>query len=189
MAGRKTTRKLVWRVGAAVICAIVVGGLAGFAQQYLFPSDGGPTRVAQTKDETDGAVAQKTIDIAFTGDIESNLPWRFAPEQKKMTVALGENRMAFYSAENVSDETITGQAAYSVSPIEAGMYVNKLACFCFNEQRLEPGQQTDMPISFFVDPAIADDPAMRDVKTITLSFTFYRAKTTVKADGQEKSGG
>ncbi len=88
-------------------------------------------------------------------------------------MTVGEERLAFYRATNTSDRPIIGQASYNVSPDKAGIYFNKVACFCFTEQRLEPGQTVEMPVSFFVDPSIATDRATRDVNTITLSYTFF----------------
>ena len=90
--------------------------------------------------------------------------------------------MAFYEAYNPTDRVITGTATYNVSPSKAGIYFSKIDCFCFTEQVLEPGQRVDMPVSFFVDPEILIDPEMDDVKTITLSYTFFKASETTRAN-------
>jgi cytochrome c oxidase assembly protein subunit 11 len=136
-----------------------------------------------------GAVAQGMIKVSFDGTSDPEMNWEFAPEQASMTVPLGENRLAFYAARNMSDKAVTGEAAYSVTPVEAGRYVNKLACFCFDAQRLAPGQYVNMPISFFVDPAIADDPALRDLSDIKLSFAFYAVKTATQAEDRSGENG
>lgn len=123
--------------------------------------------------QDDAAIGTGKIKISFDGTSDPSMEWDFAPNQAAMIVPLGENRLAFYAARNRSDRVVTGEAAYRVTPVEAGRYVSKLACFCFDSQRLEPGENVDMPISFFVDPAITEDPALRGLTEIKLSFAFY----------------
>jgi cytochrome c oxidase assembly protein subunit 11 len=120
------------------------------------------------------AAASRVITIRFTAEIESDLPWRFQPRQREMTVRVGEQHLAFYAAESRSREETVGTAVFNVAPFKAGQYFNKIACFCFEEQSLGPGQSADMPVSFFVDPRILEDRNLDDVDTITLSYTFYR---------------
>jgi cytochrome c oxidase assembly protein subunit 11 len=120
-------------------------------------------------------VVDRTITVRFNADVNNKLPWSFRPEQRSITLKLGETGLAAYRAENRSDAATVGTASYNVTPEKAGQYFNKIECFCFTEQVLQPGQGVDMPVAFFVDPAMADDPAMEDVTTITLSYTFFRA--------------
>ena len=101
------------------------------------------------------------------------MPWKFRPKQREMTVRIGENAIAFYEAMNTSDRPVAGTASYNVAPDAAGGYFSKIACFCFTEQVLQPGERIEMPVSFFVDPAIVTDPEGQFVKEITLSYTFY----------------
>ncbi|SMH58845.1 cytochrome c oxidase assembly protein [Azospirillum agricola] len=126
------------------------------------------------------AAAATTLDrkitVRFNADTNTALPWSFRPEQKDMVLKLGETGLAAYRAENRADKPTVGTAVYNVTPDKAGRYFNKLECFCFTEQVLQPGQAVDMPVAFFVDPAMNDDPNMADVTTITLSYTFFRAK-------------
>jgi len=126
------------------------------------------------------AAAAKTVDrkvtIRFNADTNMALPWSFRPERKDMVLKLGETGLAAYRAENKSDKPTVGTAVYNVTPDKVGQYFNKIECFCFTEQVLQPGQSVDMPVAFFVDPAMNDDPNMWDVTTITLSYTFFRAK-------------
>lgn len=131
-----------------------------------------------TKQGTLGAVKpiDREITITFNADIDQNLPWEFRPLQKSMKVRIGEQSLAFYEAKNLSDQPITGHAVYNVTPFKSGPYFVKIACFCFQEQRLEPGQHVNMPISFYIDPAIADDKNLAELKTITLSYTFFQLK-------------
>lgn len=116
-----------------------------------------------------------TVTVRFSGTVQSQLPWRFAPETPTMTLQVGENGLMAFRATNLSSQPMVGTATFNVTPEKAAPYFAKTECFCFTEQRLEPGQSVDMPVAFFVDPAIADNPATRDVRAITLSYTFFRA--------------
>ena len=131
---------------------------------------GGTTQVA---DALPDEPLTRTIKVRFNADVDPALPWSFRPVEREVEVRIGEQRLAFYRAINEADRPIVGQAVYNVTPFKAGPYFSKIACFCFDEQRLEPGQEVDMPVSFFVDPAILDDPNTRDLTAITLSYTFF----------------
>lgn len=126
------------------------------------------------------AISEKTVDreitVQFVANTQKNLPWRFIPLQNQIKVKIGENALAFYRAENLSSKPIVGMATYNVSPDKAGIYFNKIACFCFEEQLLEPKQAMDMPVQFFVDPQFAQDPDLDGLNTITLSYTFFQFK-------------
>jgi len=134
---------------------------------------GGTTQVAAAPS---ARMTDRVMKIRFDASV-SGVPWNFQPEQREITVRVGENAMAFYRAENLSPTPVTGTAAFNVTPLKAGLYFDKIDCFCFSEQRLEPGQVVDMPVSFYVDPAIMDDRNLDDVKTITLSYTFFPMPT------------
>ena len=123
-----------------------------------------------------GAVAGQ-VSVRFDSNVHPGLPWRFEPEQLTVNVAPGAQTKIFYRAENLSARTITGQAAYNVSPDQVGKYFKKIQCFCFTEQTLKGGQTVDMPVVFFVDPKIMDDPDTKDIHQITLSYTFYPVET------------
>jgi cytochrome c oxidase assembly protein subunit 11 len=131
---------------------------------------GGTTQVAS--DVVPGAVEQ-TINVRFDASIGDDLPWQFQPVQRQIEIPIGEETLAFYRAANVADRPIVGSSTFNVTPHKAGPYFSKIECFCFIEQVLQPGQTVEMPVSFFVDPAILDDPNTRDLKTITLSYTFF----------------
>ena len=103
------------------------------------------------------------------------LPWRFNPEIPRLTLPLGDQRLAFFDAKNLGDAPITGVALYNVTPETVGRYFHKTQCFCFDSQTLQPGEAMQFPVAFWVDPAIAKDPETRDVRTITLSYTFFRS--------------
>ena len=116
----------------------------------------------------------RTITVRFNADVNSGMPWKFAPVQRDITLRLGEEAVAFYVARNPTDRPVTGISTYNVTPDKAGRFFHKTACFCFNEQTLTPGQEMSFPLSFWVDPAILDDPDTRDLRTITISYTFFR---------------
>lgn len=131
---------------------------------------GGATRVAATAPGATG----RPVTVRFDASVAKDLPWRFVPAQREIHTHLGEQVLAVYTATNTGATPLVGTATFNVTPDKAGRYFNKIACFCFSEQRLEPGQSVDMPVTFFVDPALADDPYASEVVTITLSYTFFR---------------
>lgn len=132
---------------------------------------GGTTQRAETN--ATRPVLDREITVRFDGTVGANLPWRFKPEQISQTLKIGETALAFYAAENVSGRPVTGRATFNVSPAKAGIYFQKIECFCFTEQLLTPGQRVSMPVTYFIDPALADDPNLVEVETITLSYTFF----------------
>ncbi len=163
---------------ALTLAGVVVGMIGlSFASVPLYrlfcqvTGFGGTTQVAESAPQE---VSDRVIAVRFNADVNGKLPWRFGPLQREVKVQVGENRLAFYQAKNTSEKPVTGTATFNVTPLKAGQYFSKVACFCFTEQRLEPGQEIDMPVSFFVDPAMLEDPEMDDVNTITLSYTFFR---------------
>jgi cytochrome c oxidase assembly protein subunit 11 len=133
---------------------------------------GGTTQVAEAAPAQAGS---RKVTIRFNADVNRDLPWSFVPVQREMVLAVGETGLAFYRATNHSAQAVTGTATFNVTPMKAGPYFDKIACFCFSEQTLGPGQSVDMPVSFFIDPQMVDDADMGDVATITLSYTFFRA--------------
>ena len=139
---------------------------------------GGTSQVAVA---APGAVSERMMTIQFDAGTERGMPWKFKPAQRQVTVRIGEETLAFYRASNPLDRPVMGSATYNVTPHKAGPYFSKIDCFCFTEQLLEPGQSVEMPVSFFVDPDILNDPGLDDVRTITLSYTFFE-KPIVKDD-------
>ncbi|WBY17772.1 cytochrome c oxidase assembly protein [Erythrobacteraceae bacterium WH01K] len=141
---------------------------------------GGTTQVAS---EADAAIAErlaasagaKPISIRFDASTARDVPWVFQPAQATDTVQIGVRDMAFYTAKNTSSVPITGTATFNVEPEQAGKYFNKIQCFCFTEQTLQPGQEVRMPVLYYVDPAILEDENAKGVEQITLSYTFHKA--------------
>jgi cytochrome c oxidase assembly protein subunit 11 len=160
--------------------ALAVCGMVGvsFAAVPLYRLFCAVTGYAGTPNITTAAApgaTQHSITVRFDAETNANLPWRFAPVQPQVTLPLGEEQIAFYRARNEATQPVTGIAVYNVTPDKVGKYFHKTACFCFNEQTLQPGQSMQFPVSFWVDPAIATDPGTAEVRTITLSYTFYRS--------------
>src|SRR5277367_1296489 len=133
---------------------------------------GGTTRRAASSGDV---VLDRMVEVRFSTAVEPGMPWRFVPLQRAMQVHLGEKAMAYFQAENLSKEALTGHATFNVTPEKTGPYFVKIQCFCFNEERLEPGATAQMPVEFFVDPKLADDRNNDDITTITLSYTFFRS--------------
>jgi len=123
-----------------------------------------------------GAVAGQ-IAVRFDANVDPKLAWRFEPEQERVSIRPGAKTQIFYSATNLTARPTTGQAVFNVSPAQAGKYFSKIACFCFSEQTLKPGEHVRMPVVFFVDPKLKTDPDTRDIDEITLSYTFYPVET------------
>ena len=163
-----------------VVLTGIVAGMIGlsFASVPLYrlfcqvTGYGGTTQVAEA---APGTVSERVIKVRFNADTGPGLPWTFKPVQREIALKVGESGLAYYRARNLADVAVTGTSTFNVTPLKAGRYFSKVQCFCFDEQRLEAGQELDMAVSFFVDPAILSDRNLDDVKTITLSYTFFRA--------------
>lgn len=121
-------------------------------------------------------VRERVLKVTFNADVHAGLQWNFRPQQSEIYVVPGETALAFYKAKNPTDKPIIGISTYNVVPFEAGQYFNKIQCFCFEEQWLNPQEEVDMPVFFYIDPEFAEDPKMAKVDSITLSYTFFEAK-------------
>ena len=167
----------------ALVMGAIVVAMAGlsFAAVPLYrvfcqvTGYGGTTQRAET---APAEIGQRVVTVRFNADVASlDLPWEFkTPDEQKVQVHVGEDKLIYFHAKNTGSQPTVGVATFNVTPFKAGPYFKKIACFCFNEQTLGPGESVDMGVSFFVDPAIDKDPNLRDVTTITLSYTFFRAK-------------
>jgi cytochrome c oxidase assembly protein subunit 11 len=158
------------------LVAVAMLGLA-FASVPLYRLFCQVTGFAGTTQRADLATAPgavgSTISIRFDGNTVPSMPWSFRPERPTEKVTIGARDMAFFVAKNLSDKPVTGRATFNVTPENAGSYFTKIQCFCFTEQTLKPGEEVRMPVVFFVDPKILDDPDARQISEITLSYTFY----------------
>ncbi|QTL01764.1 cytochrome c oxidase assembly protein [Aquabacter sp. L1I39] len=166
-------------VAAACVGFVAAMGAAAYASVPLYTmfcsltGFGGATRVGTAAPET---VIDRSMKIRFDANVAPGLPWEFKPEQREVEVKVGETKMVYYLAANQAGAPTYGNATYNVTPAQAGFYFVKMQCFCFNEQVLEGKEKVDMPVVFFIDPAIEQDEDLKSVKTITLSYTFFPAK-------------
>lgn len=140
--------------------------------------DGTPNMAG--KDKYDPAlvkpvVGARKVKITFDSSLSDTMKWKFTPQTKEITLIPGETALAFYTAENPTDEDIVGISTYSVVPAKAAQYFNKIQCFCFEEQKLAAKEEVDMPVFFYIDPEFAFDPRMKDVTNIALHYTFFRS--------------
>ncbi len=179
---------------AAVLATVVVGmvGLA-FASVPLYrmfcqvTGYGGTPALAKT-DRVPLVASDRFVTVRFDSNVHPGLAWQFRPVQTSIRVHPGEQQLAFFEATNFSVEPILGRATFNVVPHKAGPFFVKIDCFCFNEQQLAPGQTVSMPVTFYVDPEMYNDVNTEDVETITLSYTFFRARDDRKAPPAEAAG-
>jgi cytochrome c oxidase assembly protein subunit 11 len=163
-------------VGLAAVCGVMVGGSFAAVPFYSWfcrvTGYGGTTSLAEGTVRPE--VVDRMVTVRFDANAAPDMPWKFKPKQREMKLRLGETGLAFFEAYNPTDEVIAGQAGYNVVPFEVGSYFDKIACFCFTMQVLQPHERIDMPVSFYVDPAMLDDLETRGVHEITLSYTMFR---------------
>lgn len=165
-------RTLAQTVGVVVLMGSLAWASVPFYNWFCKVTGfGGITNTAEAGSEV---ILDQTITVRFDASLDAQMPWTFKPMQREMTLRIGETGLAFYEAHNPLDVPVAGQAAYNVTPYEAGVFFDKIECFCFTEQVLQPGETVMMPVSFFVDPAIVDDREGQYVHTITLGYTFYQ---------------
>ena len=168
-------------IGLAAVLFGTVAGMVGMAYASVplyrlfcqVTGYGGTTQVAAAP--TAPTASDRIITIRFDANVARDLPWRFEPAVRSMDVRVGEQALAFYKAKNLSNTPVSGNATFNVTPHQAGPFFAKVDCFCFSEQTLPPGEDVDMPVSFFVDPALLKDAAGKDLSEITLSYTFFLA--------------
>ena len=161
-----------------VAVVLTMGALAWAAVPFYnwFCKVTGFAGTTQVATEAPDRVLEDVVRVRFDANVDKDMGWTFRPMEKRMDVPIGGNAMAFYEAVNNTDETIAGTASYNVAPDVAGYYFSKIQCFCFTEQTLKPGERVEMPINFYVDPDLLDDPDADWVRDITLSYTFHRTE-------------
>ncbi len=176
------------RVGFAL--ALGVAGMVGlsYASVPLYQlfcqvtGYGGTPKIGEPVAEATGDAIGHIITVTLDANVNPDLDWDFKPGVHNIDVALGEETLAIYSARNMGDTAVTGTAVFNVAPYKAAQYVSKIDCFCFSEQRLNPGEEVPMPVSFYIDPEILDDPDTAYLENIILSYTFYPSRTAAETD-------
>jgi cytochrome c oxidase assembly protein subunit 11 len=164
-------RTLVQLVGVVVTMGALSFAAVPFYDWFCRVTGfGGTTSVA---DSGSDVVLDRTIKVRFDASLELGMPWEFRPAVPSMEIRIGENGLAFYEAHNPTNRPVAGTASFNVYPYAAGGYFTKVECFCFQEQVLQPGETVQMPVSFFVDPAMVEDVEGRFVNEIVLSYTFH----------------
>lgn len=163
----------------AIVLSLLVVGMVGMSYAAVplyqifcqITGYGGTTQGAVADEAT--VIIDRQIKVRFMANVNRDMPWDFAPVQTAQNLKVGERALAFYEATNTTNEEITGTATFNVSPHKAGLYFNKIDCFCFTEQTLKPGERVDMPVTYYIDPDIMDDPNLDDVNEVVLSYTFF----------------
>lgn len=176
-------RTAIWLAGIAV--GMVGMAYAAVPLYRIFCQVTGYGGTPQVAAQASDRILERTIDVRLDANVSRSLPWEFAPKSRVVRVRLGDTALVHYEARNTAQRATKGTATFNVTPDSAGAYFNKIACFCFTEQELAPGQAVDMPVTFFVDPAILDDPDASKLSQITLSYTFY----PIEAPHAEADGG
>lgn len=169
---KRQNRSLAYSL-VAIVAGMVMLSFAAIPLYRIFCQVTGFGGTTQRGEILAPEILDRTITISFDANTDSNLPWQFKPMQHSQTVRIGEHTLTAYRAENLSNKPVTGMATFNVTPFEAGPYFHKIACFCFEQQTLQPGEVANMPVSYFIDPKIVDDPNLNGVKHITLSYTFF----------------
>ncbi|MEX2295949.1 MAG: cytochrome c oxidase assembly protein [Dongiaceae bacterium] len=168
---RRNGRTAIWLAGVLVA---MIGLTAASVPLYrLFCQVTGFGGTTQRADAAPGAFGSETVTVRFNADSMQQLGWEFQPVERAVALRVGEPALAYYRAHNLTARNSTGTATFNVTPLDAGQYFVKVDCFCFTEQMLAPGETVDMPVQFYVDPAILDDPDFNQLRTITLSYTFF----------------
>jgi cytochrome c oxidase assembly protein subunit 11 len=173
----RTTRDIAVAAALVGVFAVMLGAAYAAVPLYklICQATGINGTTQRVTGNTAGKVLDRTITIHFDANTGGGLAWQFKPDAESVTVHVGETAMAFFNATNTSSRAITGSATYNVTPEIAGLYFNKIQCFCFNQQTLKAGERAEMPVVFYVDPAIMREHGADGIRDITLSYTFFEA--------------
>lgn len=180
-------------VGIAVGCLTFFAAMIGAAYAsvplyQMFCQATGYGGTTQRVDQYSDTVLDRDITVRFDANVSGGLPWTFTPDQRDVTMKIGETTQIGYTATNPFSTPTAGKATFNVTPELAGAYFNKVECFCFTDTSLKPGETLDMPVVFFVDPAIVDDPDLKNIRTITLSYTFFPLPSGAPLAANEPAG-
>ncbi|TCT37320.1 cytochrome c oxidase assembly protein [Martelella mediterranea] len=175
------------------MCLFFVVGMTGMSfaavpLYRIFCQVTGYNGTISRTEQFSNTILDKKIKVTFDANTAPGLDWAFKADQPSVSPRIGETVQVSFTATNTSDEPVTGQAIFNVTPLQAGAYFNKVECFCFTETELQPGETLDMPVVFFVDPAIIEAEETKDIRVLTLSYTFFEHERPVAARVSEESG-
>jgi cytochrome c oxidase assembly protein subunit 11 len=187
---RKRRRR---KTATVLLSLVIVAGMVGLSYASvplyrLFCQATGYQGATRTALRAPAVASAATITVRLDANVNNSLPWSFAPETPEVKLAPGESVTAVFRVKNLSARPTVGSATFNVTPFDSGQYFNKIQCFCFTEHALKPGESAELPVTFFVDPKIRDNPDTADIGTITLSYTFFRAEGEGAAGPRVKPG-
>ncbi|XP_076398040.1 cytochrome c oxidase copper chaperone COX11 [Megachile rotundata] len=179
---RIRSSRFYWSGGGILILGLTYAAVPLYRVFCQSTSYGGTVSLNHdnTKVSTMKPIKDRVLTIKFNADTAATMQWNFKPQQNSIKVLPGETALAFYTATNPLDTPVTGVSTYNVVPYEVGQYFNKIQCFCFEEQQLNPHEEVDMPVFFYIDPDFVEDPRMENINEIVLSYTFFEAKDGIK---------
>ncbi len=188
--GTETTRLKSRNRRVGILLGAGVAGMLGLAYASVplyqlfcqITGYGGTPKIGVVVEKPTGEAADRLMTVTLDANVNKKLNWKFAPQIREFQVPLGEQTLALYTARNVGENAVTGTATFNVTPFKAAEYVTKIDCFCFTEQRLEAGQEVPMPVSFYIDPDIMNDPNTKDLENIVLSYTFFPSRETASVE-------
>ncbi|PLX43370.1 MAG: cytochrome c oxidase assembly protein [Hyphomicrobiales bacterium] len=182
----KRRRIMIPIIALSVVCGMLGLTYASVPLYRIFCQVTGYGGTTQAAESASDVILDRKVTVEFDANTAKGIGWKFKPSQHSIKLRLGEEKLAFFTARNLTDKAITGTAVFNVTPQSVGSYFNKIECFCFTEQTLQPGETKQMPVSFFIDPELDKDSNLDSIKIITLSYTFFpvegkaRQKTSSK---------
>ncbi|MDF1619300.1 cytochrome c oxidase assembly protein [Pseudothioclava nitratireducens] len=172
MSAQNANTKVVVRL-VALILFMGAGAWAAVPFYDWFCRTTGFGGTTQVSDAGSDVILDEEVTVRFVANVARDMPWKFKPMQHEMKMRIGETGLAYYEAYNPTDRVVAGTASYNVAPDLAGGFFDKIECFCFTEQVLQPGERVEMPVSFYVDPELVEDRDAGHIREITLSYTFF----------------
>lgn len=170
-------RRTLWMVGIVILCMVGLTAASVPLYRLYCQVTGYGGKANRQEKPLDMKILDREIKVRFNSDVADNLNWSFKADQPPVSVKLGQEMMISFSAENMGDRAVAGTALFNVSPPQAGVYFHKTQCFCFDYQMIAPHKQVHFPVVFYIDPALDRDEQLKDLKSVTLSYVFYRAES------------
>jgi len=179
---------LMLGVGVAAMVGLAYASVPLYQLFCQITGYGGTPKTGVIVEKATGEAAERIMTVMLDANVNKGLTWKFKPQVRELSVGLGEETLAFYTARNFGEVAVTGTATFNVTPFKAAEYVSKIDCFCFTEQRLEAGEEIPMPVSFYIDPEIMNDPNTKDLEHIVLSYTFFPSREAASVTAEDDNG-